>query len=88
MNFQKFLAILVFVIFGLVVSILIAWPEEFSEKLLPILFVAAVVVYLFLSWYLGYFIGSQKPPIIMMIIGLSGLLIAFLSGLFLGSRGG
>ena len=84
--FKKFFAILILVLVGLVATLLLAWPEEFAEKLLPFLMVGGVAAYLFLSWYLGYFLGSQKPPLALILIATGALVVSFLSGYYMGLR--
>lgn len=84
--FQKLLVLLVFALVGVIVALVLSYPEEFSEKLLPIVMVGIVVMALFVSWYLGFFLASEKPPLVMIYIGIAGLLIAFMSGYFIGGK--
>ena len=82
--FKNLLALFVFALIGTVVALVAATPEEFAEKLLPILMVGTVVVYLFLSWYMGYFIANQKPSVVLQYIAGIAIVIAFTSGYFIG----
>jgi hypothetical protein len=84
--FQKLFTVLIFLFLFILGALLIKWPEEFAEQLLPGLAIGAVVVFLFLSWYLGYFTASQKPPVIFIIIIVFALIITFASGLYVGRR--
>ena len=38
------------------------------------------------SWYLGYFLGSQKPPLALILIATGALVVSFLSGYYMGLR--
>lgn len=85
MMFKKFFAIFVVAILGLVITLVLTWPEEFSEKLLPLLMVGGVAAYLFLSWYLGFFLASQKPPLTLLLFIIGALIISFISGYYMGT---
>lgn len=82
--FTRLLILLTFTLIGILATLVLATGEEFAEKLLPILFVVTVIVYLFLSWYLGYFVSTQKPSLELTIVAVAGLIIAFMSGYYMG----
>jgi hypothetical protein len=84
--FLKFLIILVVVCIALIVTLVFAWPEHFSEKLLPFIMVGGFVLYVFLIWYLGFFVGSHKPSVPLIIICAVLLTISFLSGYYMGGK--
>lgn len=84
--FKNLLALFIFALIGTVVALVAATPEEFAEKLLPIFIAGTVIVYLFLSWYMGYFIATQKPSVILQYIAGIGIVVAFISGYFMGYR--
>ena len=84
--FAKFFSILLIAIIGLLITLIIAWPEELSEKLLPWLFIGVMCIYMVGSWYLGFFLSTQKPPMVLIIIGSIVLILTFLSGLYIGNR--
>ena len=86
MNFTRLFTILVFVFIGLLVAIFGAFGENFAEKLLPLFLGGAVAVYIFLSWYLGYFFATQKPPQELVTLAVVVIVISFLSGYFMGSK--
>ena len=86
MHFARLFTILIFVLVGVLFAILVAFGEEFAEKILPLFMGGAVILYIFLSWYLGYFFAAQKPPQELITFAVVVLVIAFLSGYFMGSR--
>ncbi len=86
MNFARLFTVLVFVFIGLIVAILAAYGEDFAEKLLPLFMVGAVLAYILMSLYLGYFFATQKPPQELIILAVVVIVISFLSGYFMGAR--
>jgi hypothetical protein len=83
--FAKLFSILIFLLIGITVALLLFFAEDFSEKVLPVLMVGAIIIYIFLSWYFGYFVASQKPPLTLVLIGISGIIIAIVSGYYMGT---
>lgn len=71
---------------GLVITLVLAFGEEFAEKLLPVFFVGIVIVYIFSSWYFGYFIATQRPPLILIVAAAVVIAIAGVSGYYMGAR--
>lgn len=84
--FQRLCVILTIGVVALFSVMLVATGEEFAEKLLPLLFGVVILFYLAASWYLGYFIATQKPSIDLIIFGLAAIIISFLSGFFIGRK--
>jgi len=84
--FTKFFSILLLAIAGLIVTLILAFGEDFAEKLLPVFLVGGLIVYIFLSWYLGYFIVTQKPPLILIIAAIAVIVVAVVSGYYMGAR--
>ena len=84
--FIKLFLILLFLIAGIIVTLLLGFAEEFAERLLPVLMVGGVIVYIFLTWYLGYFLATQKPPLTLVVIGLAGIIIVAVCGYYIGTR--
>ena len=83
---NKLIITIVLLILGFTTIILVGMGEEFAEKYLPLAGVGIVIIYLFSSWYLGYFIATQKPPLTLIYLGLAGIIISFFSGFFMGSK--
>ncbi len=83
---NKLILILMLLILGLIGVLVVATGEELAEKLLPLLFGAGIIVYLAASWYLGYFIATQKPSNVLIIVALTAVVLVFFSGLYIGRR--
>ena len=82
--FNRLFVLLIFVFIGILGALVFAFGEEFAEKILPIFLIAIVLVYIFLSWYLGYFFSTQKPPLELVIAAAVGIAVAFMSGYYMG----
>ncbi len=82
--FNRLFILLIFVIIGILGALVLAFGEEFAEKILPIFFIVTVLAYIFLSWYLGYFFSTQKPPLELIIAVAAGIAVAFMSGYYMG----
>ncbi len=80
----RFLLFFIFALVGTLGTLVLAFGEEFAEKILPLFFAVTIIVYLFVSWYLGYFLSTQKPPFELVILAVIGLIIAFMSGYYMG----
>lgn len=87
MHFARLFTILLVFVFAVILfTLVLAFGEEFAEKMLPLFMGGTVIVYIFLSWYLGYFFATQKPPQELITVAVVVLVIVFLSGYFMGSR--
>lgn len=82
--FTRLFIVLILVFTGILATLVFAFGEEFAEKILPFFFVVTVLAYLFLSWYLGYFFSTQKPPLELIIAAFAGVVVAFMSGYYMG----
>ncbi|MEK9165732.1 MAG: hypothetical protein AAB525_02645 [Patescibacteria group bacterium] len=84
--FIKFFSILLLAITGLIITLILAFGEEFAEKLLPVFFVGIVIVYIFSSWYFGYFIATQRPPLLLIITAAVVIAVVGVSGYYMGAK--
>lgn len=83
---NKLIFVIVFLIIGLIGVLVLASGEEFAEKLLPLFFGVVIIGYLAASWYLGYFIATQKPSSVLIITALVAIVLTFFSGLYIGRK--
>ena len=83
----RVIILLVVLLVGVVALLVTGLGEDFAEKLLPFLFVLFVVAFLSLSWYLGYFFATHKPSSVLIVVSIIVIIIAGVSGYYIGSRG-